>query len=699
MKDSFLRSIGLFVAFAVPLFVYGQNHEMSLLYEAEPGGEDGTFERIRQVTLGLDDSLYILESNKRLSKLSKDGEPIFNHLLVHSDFTEYYSIDSFRVDPSGNVFVRVNGLPYKGGTYKLLADGSLLLTNFLDDVDLKKSVQDIAGNTYYVVDTQNGPSVIKIDSEGEREEILIDSALLPNNTFARDLDISTVDQFSNLYFLVQDHVPSNEGLSILKMNSEGEFVSLDKLLVHGPDYEIPAIRSLSVNNFGELFLLDNTFSNALRGSKDENWRVFKWSPPGFFQQILDVSGDGSGEVQTTTTGSFGHYNYTFDINGNPLVHPYDSVTDSLGNVYVIARTSHKLFKVWRDGTVELIVNGSTESSNSEFSYPSQLEIDSEGNLYVLTVGNGRDKIFKITNPSISSISKHLAAQLSDRTTQSFSADSTIEYGDATLNELGQVDSKHILFGLAGDDGLHVGARYSYLFGGGGSDTALYKYDRYDYALSQNPLTGDIEVVSKNGDATALIFGDVETHQFRDQSISNSDVGYWGKSSIPSSAIEQPIFRFFNAKNNSFFYTSNASEAEHILERSSELQNSDAEWSYVYQGATFSAAHNYPDAVYVHRFYNTKTGHHFFTVNEDEIEYIKHQIAQANWSFEYEGTAFKVYPWDPNESAQGLEVPVHRFYSSVYNRHVFTASPSEALLFNESKEWNYEGIAFYGERAQ
>ena len=36
-------------------------------------------------------------------------------------------------------------------------------------------------------------------------------------------------------------------------------------------------------------------------------------------------------------------------------------------------------------------------------------------------------------------------------------------------------------------------------------------------------------------------------------------------------------------------------------------------------------------------------------------YINQQIIDANWPFEYDGTAFKVYPWDPNESEDGLEV--------------------------------------------
>jgi len=678
----------------MPKLTYGQSANISLFYETDQPSSKVRFGGIRQFSLGDDGSVYLLELGNRLSKYSSGGQLIYRFELNHPSFPESYSINNFRVDAENNVYVAVSGLASPGLTYKVEPDGRLVISAYSDSTDLSTAIRDPAGNTFYMEANSNSLNVVKINSRGVRFEIPFDMSVLPEGREFRRVKLQAVDQYSNVYFLAGSSVSK-----ILKMNSEEQFFLLDELVTHGANYQMPSLRSLSVNSFGELFLLDNTFSYTFDERGEENWRVFKWSPPGLVQQILDVTGDGTGYIKNTVTGTIGHYKHEFDIEGNPLGQPYDSVTDSLGNVYVIGRISHNLFKIARDGAIELIVEGAPDPSITQFSYPVQIEIDSNNNLYVLSYGLGRDKIFKIATAPIDGVSMLFTSMLSDRSATRFTFYITIEFGDDTDNALGLLHAKQILSGLGGDDELYLGARYSYLLGGDGDDSALYQYDSFDYALSQNPLTGDTEVVSKNGDNLALVLGDVETHQFRDQNISNIEVGYWGESNMPSNATEQPIYRFFNTKNKSFFYSASAAEAENILEKSSELQNSDSEWSYVYQGATFSAAHSYPDAVYVHRFYNSKTGHHFFTVNDDEVDYINQQISDANWPFVYEGAAFKVYPWDPNESEDGLEVAVHRFYSSVYNRHVFTASPLEALLFNESTQWGYEGVAFYGEKVQ
>ena len=57
----------------------------------------------------------------------------------------------------------------------------------------------------------------------------------------------------------------------------------------------------------------------------------------------------------------------------------------------------------------------------------------------------------------------------------------------------------------------------------------------------------------------------------------------------------------------------------------------------------------------------------------------------------------MYPDDPTPGVQENEIPVHRYYSPTLNRHVYTGSEREALLFLTSDNWTYEGIAFYGEK--
>ena len=117
------------------------------------------------------------------------------------------------------------------------------------------------------------------------------------------------------------------------------------------------------------------------------------------------------------------------------------------------------------------------------------------------------------------------------------------------------------------------------------------------------------------------------------------------------------------------------------------------------GSTFERAHSYTDSdqvVPLFRFYNTETGHHFFTVSVDESEFIQAKSASGEWPFNYEGAVFNVYASDPNLSFIGEELAVHRFYSPSLNRHFFTGDPEEAAEIQLTGQWNYEGIAFYGE---
>tara|TARA_Y100001970_G_scaffold3924_1_gene4526 strand:- start:15916 stop:17628 length:1713 start_codon:yes stop_codon:yes gene_type:complete len=126
---------------------------------------------------------------------------------------------------------------------------------------------------------------------------------------------------------------------------------------------------------------------------------------------------------------------------------------------------------------------------------------------------------------------------------------------------------------------------------------------------------------------------------------------------------------------------------------------DLSWPYVYQGSTFGAAHSYlsSDAlVPLYRFYNTDTGHHFFTASKDEADMVKAKAASGEWPFNYEGTAFNVYSRNPNYDSSGEVLPVYRFYSPSLNRHFFTGDATEANRMQLTGIWDYEGVGFFGE---
>jgi len=207
------------------------------------------------------------------------------------------------------------------------------------------------------------------------------------------------------------------------------------------------------------------------------------------------------------------------------------------------------------------------------------------------------------------------------------------------------------------------------------------------------------ITDKLGNEIGLVSSDIETLSFRDDSVVVADIAYWGEFSEVSEKSVAPVYRFYNTRDNAFFYTNNADEKDLVIANSSIDKNNVDEWPYVYQGATFEAAHSYQSSSQItplYRFYNYETGHHFFTVSKEEAEFVNGKIESGEWPFNYEGTMFNVYANDPNPASEGEEIAVHRFYSPELNRHFYTADESEVESIQLTGQWNYEGVGFWGE---
>ena len=259
-----------------------------------------------------------------------------------------------------------------------------------------------------------------------------------------------------------------------------------------------------------------------------------------------------------------------------------------------------------------------------------------------------------------------------------------------------LDFYRIVLGSKNDDRLILDDA-SYYVGGEGIDTGVLTYDKGDYVVSRLTRNDQTLILSKDGQTKIYVDSDIEKIEFRDSTIETKDASYWGEYSSFTDTSELPIYRFFNTKSNAYFYTVNFSEKNTVLENSSVSRDNSNEWSYVFQGASFEAAHSYPSsAVPLFRFYNTKTSYHFFTRDPNEAETIKAKSASGEWSFNYEGVAYQVYGSDPNPKTVSEEIAVHRFYSPTLGRHMFTANLNEVAEIKATGIWNYEGIGFYGE---
>lgn len=96
---------------------------------------------------------------------------------------------------------------------------------------------------------------------------------------------------------------------------------------------------------------------------------------------------------------------------------------------------------------------------------------------------------------------------------------------------------------------------------------------------------------------------------------------------------QPLYRFYNKFNRSHFYTASAAERDRVI----------AKWSriYKYEGQTFGVTVTpVAGSVPVYRFYNLRNGSHFYTSSEQEKATV---IAKWSKTYKYEGLAFYVLP--------------------------------------------------------
>lgn len=92
---------------------------------------------------------------------------------------------------------------------------------------------------------------------------------------------------------------------------------------------------------------------------------------------------------------------------------------------------------------------------------------------------------------------------------------------------------------------------------------------------------------------------------------------------------QPLYRFYNRRSRSHFYTASQAEADHV----------NATWPsiFTYEGQTYKVS---PSPVFgagtVYRFYNLRNGSHFYTASTGERDTV---IATLPTTYSYEGPAF------------------------------------------------------------
>jgi hypothetical protein len=126
-------------------------------------------------------------------------------------------------------------------------------------------------------------------------------------------------------------------------------------------------------------------------------------------------------------------------------------------------------------------------------------------------------------------------------------------------------------------------------------------------------------------------------------------------------VSAPVHRFYNTRTGVHFYTISEVERATVLAH--------AEWPFVYEGVAYQAfAGPVPGTTPVHRFYNYQSNVHFYTASEEERASV---VAHTDWPFTSEGVVFFVIAAQTSDSG-----PVYRFYNAAQGAHFYTASEAE-----------------------
>ena len=123
----------------------------------------------------------------------------------------------------------------------------------------------------------------------------------------------------------------------------------------------------------------------------------------------------------------------------------------------------------------------------------------------------------------------------------------------------------------------------------------------------------------------------------------------------------PVYRFYNAKTGDHFYTISEDEKTILVKNT--------QGNYLPEGVAFYANNTQASgSVPVYRLYNSTTGDHFYTISEDE----KNALANNSQSgYASEGVAFYAYASQVSGSS-----PVYRFFNSATGDHFYTISEDE-----------------------
>ena len=241
-----------------------------------------------------------------------------------------------------------------------------------------------------------------------------------------------------------------------------------------------------------------------------------------------------------------------------------------------------------------------------------------------------------------------------------------------------------IFGDAGNDSLAGGEGGDNLNGGEGNDIAIFSGLRADYEIV---VEGDSATVTNDArnDLTSI-----ETIRFDDGDFNPANGEFTPADNLADEADGVPVYRFFRTDTQTQFYTTTDVERESVIANLPQYEPEGI--SFI--GADVPETDELTGTSPVYRFFNTSTGIHLYTADENERAFVEENLD----NFVFEGTPYYGY----DTQVEGT-VPLYRFYNEGLDAHFYTPSTEERDSFIASPEFEPEGgdggIAFYVEPAE
>ena len=384
-------------------------------------------------------------------------------------------------------------------------------------------------------------------------------------------------------------------------------------------------------------------------------------------RIEDIWGSGSNDIFAVGGkyhGSFAssriwHYDGdTWQVMDSPLgCCPIDAVWGDGSDFVLAAKNAHPAGVLLFDGNI-------WSKMDSPLSWVKDLW------------GSGRDNVFAVGGDGIWRFNGREWSQMTSshylRSVWGSASDNVYAVGndgvilhfngtDWTLMESGTSEWLH---GIWGSDPCHV-------FAVGNSGTILH-YDGNSWAPMATPDFATTTLFDIWGSSPNDVYA----------------VGDGGAILHYGVADQSAVYRFWSDANRSHFFTISEDEKEYVI-----ITYPEHMWHY--EGIAWFAykeGEQPGNASPVHRFWSDVNQAHFYTINEEEKEYVIATYPENEWY--YEGIAFYAFA-DGNQPTDAKAV--HRFWSDVNQAHFYTINEEEkeyVIATYPENEWYYEGIAFY-----